>query len=362
PIGVRFISSMGMGIGHEDTAESSRQISKPNRDRSAPRAARAASPPILLDVPQAAGRLSTGSTLSTFTRYTAPGPSACSTTESQIKHSVDEVCVDEVCVGEVCVGEVCIDEVCVDEVCVGEVCVDEVCVGEVCIDEVCVDEVCVDEVCIDEVCVDEVCVGEVCVDEVCVGEVCIDEVCVDEVCVDEVCVDEVCVGEVCVDEVCVGEVCLDEVCVDEVCVDDVCVVGGAAALFKRFKKYERPGALVKLRQCGFRMVLPSTWRIPAPLKMDKRLLLSRINKDFLNSAALCFTESWLNDAIPDNALHLPGFQLFRADRVAESAGKSRGGGTCFYINKRWCADTDVHWCNRVEEDVLSRFGSVLHQL
>ncbi|KAK3506980.1 hypothetical protein QTP70_033859, partial [Hemibagrus guttatus] len=75
-----------------------------------------------------------------------------------------------------------------------------------------------------------------------------------------------------------------------------------------------------------------------PNKMDELLLLSRTNKDFSNSAALCFTESWLNDTIPDNALNLPGFQLFRADRVAESAGKSRGGGTCFYVNERWCTD------------------------
>ncbi|KAK3569844.1 hypothetical protein QTP86_006055 [Hemibagrus guttatus] len=42
-----------------------------------------------------------------------------------------------------------------------------------------------------------------------------------------------------------------------------------------------------------------------------------------------------------SALNLPGFQLFRADRVAESAGKSRGGGTCFYINERWCTDVTV---------------------
>ncbi|KAK3526918.1 hypothetical protein QTP86_004715 [Hemibagrus guttatus] len=89
------------------------------------------------------------------------------------------------------------------------------------------------------------------------------------------------------------------------------------------------------------MVLPSIHLVnlrSLPNKMDKLLLLSRTNKDFSNSAALCFTESWLNDTIPDNALNLPGFQLFRADWVTESAGKSRGGGTCFYINKRWCTD------------------------
>ncbi len=34
---------------------------------------------------------------------------------------------------------------------------------------------------------------------------------------------------------------------------------------------------------------------------------------------LCFTETWLNGAIPDSALHRTGFQLFRADRVTESS-------------------------------------------
>lgn len=53
---------------------------------------------------------------------------------------------------------------------------------------------------------------------------------------------------------------------------------------------------------------------------------------------LCSTETCLKKAILETALHLLGFQLFRADRDAESAGKSRGGGTCFYIRKRWWTD------------------------
>ncbi len=40
-------------------------------------------------------------------------------------------------------------------------------------------------------------------------------------------------------------------------------------------------------------------------------------------------------------LHLPNFQLIRSDREAESTGKLRGGGTCFYINERWCTDVTV---------------------
>ncbi|KAK3548630.1 hypothetical protein QTP70_015943, partial [Hemibagrus guttatus] len=88
--------------------------------------------------------------------------------------------------------------------------------------------------------------------------------------------------------------------------------GGAVALFKRFKnrkRGKRAGALVKLRQRGFRMVLPSIHLAnlrSLPNNMDELLLLSRTNKGFSNSAALCFTESWLNNAILDNALNLPG--------------------------------------------------------
>ncbi|XP_051518420.1 uncharacterized protein LOC127420290 [Myxocyprinus asiaticus] len=67
-------------------------------------------------------------------------------------------------------------------------------------------------------------------------------------------------------------------------------------------------------------------------------LLTRTNKDFSTSAALCFTETWLSKAIPDRALHLPGFQLFRANHITELTGKTRGGGTCFYINENWCTD------------------------
>ncbi len=47
-------------------------------------------------------------------------------------------------------------------------------------------------------------------------------------------------------------------------------------------------------------------------------------------------ETWLNDALPDSALHLPNFQLTRSDREAGLMGKSHGSRMCFYINERWC--------------------------
>ncbi len=105
------------------------------------------------------------------------------------------------------------------------------------------------------------------------------------------------------------------------------LVGGAAFLFKRSrrrKRGKRAGALVKTRQRSLRTPLPSIHLAnlrSLANKSDELQLLTRTNKDFLNSAVLCFTETWLNGAIPDSALHLSGFQLFRADRVTESSGK-----------------------------------------
>ncbi len=129
------------------------------------------------------------------------------------------------------------------------------------------------------------------------------------------------------------------------------VFGGAATLFRRYstrRQGKHAGALVKLRQRGLRTPLPSIHLAnlrSLPNKTDKLLLLSRKNKDFSNSAALCFMETWLNDAILDSALKLPCFQLIRSDREAESTGKLRGGGMCFYINERWCTDvTGLKMC------------------
>ncbi len=114
------------------------------------------------------------------------------------------------------------------------------------------------------------------------------------------------------------------------------LVGGAAVLVKRAlrrKRGKRAGALVKLRERGFRTALPSIHLAnlrSLPNKMDELLLLTRTNKDFSNCAALCFTETWPSKTIPDNALHLPGYQLFRSDHITELTGKTRGGGLCFY--------------------------------
>ncbi len=103
---------------------------------------------------------------------------------------------------------------------------------------------------------------------------------------------------------------------------------------------ERRHCLEATRHAGFRRPLPRIHLASLRSlsnKTDELLLLC----DFSNSAALCFTETWQNAAIPDSMLHLPNFQLIRLDHEAESTGKSLCGETCFYINERWCTDVNV---------------------
>ncbi len=124
------------------------------------------------------------------------------------------------------------------------------------------------------------------------------------------------------------------------------VVGGAVALVKRFRTRRRgkqAGALVKIRQRRLRTPLPSihlTNLRCLPNKTVELILLSRTNKDFSYSAALCFTETWLNDTIPDIVLHLPNFQLI--EQIAtQNHGKIARRRDMLYINERWCTDVTV---------------------
>jgi hypothetical protein len=61
--------------------------------------------------------------------------------------------------------------------------------------------------------------------------------------------------------------------------------------------------------------------------------------EYRDSCLLCFTETWLNDAIDSSTLNIDGFgSPIRLDRDPTTTGKSTGGGVCVYINKNWCKD------------------------
>ena len=75
-------------------------------------------------------------------------------------------------------------------------------------------------------------------------------------------------------------------------------------------------------------------------KMDELNASTRYLHEFRESCLMCFSETWLNDQIPDSNIELPNFDIVRGDRTPES-GKSKGGGLCLYINRRWCNNWSV---------------------
>ncbi|KAK3566665.1 hypothetical protein QTP86_002398, partial [Hemibagrus guttatus] len=113
---------------------------------------------------------------------------------------------------------------------------------------------------------------------------------------------------------------------------------------KSRRRGKRSGVLVRLRRRGLRTPLPGIFLSNVRSlcnKMDELTLQMNKNRDFPTSCVLCFTETWLCDAIPDSALQLGGFNLYRADRHTELSGKTKGGGICFYTNNSWCNDVKV---------------------
>ncbi len=66
---------------------------------------------------------------------------------------------------------------------------------------------------------------------------------------------------------------------------------------------------------------------------DLRARIS-LQRDIRDYNILCLTETRLTPSVPDTALTpSDNFSILRMDRTAE-AGKTKGGGVCFMINKR----------------------------
>ncbi len=54
-----------------------------------------------------------------------------------------------------------------------------------------------------------------------------------------------------------------------------------------------------------------------------------------DSNFLCFSETWLDDTIDSQHVHVDGFDApVRADRN-EASWNQKGGGLCFFINEHW---------------------------
>uniref|UniRef100_A0A1A8RXB6 Reverse transcriptase domain-containing protein n=1 Tax=Nothobranchius rachovii TaxID=451742 RepID=A0A1A8RXB6_9TELE len=70
--------------------------------------------------------------------------------------------------------------------------------------------------------------------------------------------------------------------------------------------------------------------------MEELQTLSRTQPEYRQCSVMCFTETWLQDHIPDSSVSLPGFLTVRADRDLKRSGKRKGGGVAVLVNNRWC--------------------------
>ncbi len=88
-------------------------------------------------------------------------------------------------------------------------------------------------------------------------------------------------------------------------------------------------------------------------KMDDLRARISFQRDIRDCNILCLTETWLTPMVPDTAVTpSDNFSVLRMDRTAE-AGKTKGGGVCFMINKKWCDPRNIsilsHSCSPLLE-------------
>ncbi|KAK0147722.1 hypothetical protein N1851_012574 [Merluccius polli] len=113
---------------------------------------------------------------------------------------------------------------------------------------------------------------------------------------------------------------------------------------RKQKRGKRGGIRARLAASPSRPAIPSI--ILANVrsldnKMDHIRLLRSANRTVSNCCVLVFTETWLNDNIPDSAVQLEQLTCYRADRAHGNGCKQRGGGVCVYIRDAWCQDAVV---------------------
>lgn len=100
-------------------------------------------------------------------------------------------------------------------------------------------------------------------------------------------------------------------------------------------------------------------------KLDDLRARVTLQRDVRDCNILCFTETWLSPMVPDQALTpSDSFLLFCMDRN-EASNKSKGGGVCLMVNRKWCEASGVstlsHGCISPSSADCSTFPDSFHQ-
>ncbi len=95
-------------------------------------------------------------------------------------------------------------------------------------------------------------------------------------------------------------------------------------------------------------------------KMDDLRARISFQRDIRDCNIICLTETWLKPSVPDTAVTpSDNFSVLRTDRTAE-AGKSKGGGVCFIINKKWCDPRNISSLSRSCSPHLELLSIICH--
>ncbi len=94
-------------------------------------------------------------------------------------------------------------------------------------------------------------------------------------------------------------------------------------------------------------------------KMDDLRARISFQRDKRDCNILCLNETWLMPSVPDTAVTpSDNFSVLRLDRTAK-AGKTKGSGVCFMINKKWCDPRNISILSLL---MLASSGTSLHYL
>ncbi|XP_038838225.1 uncharacterized protein LOC120035736 [Salvelinus namaycush] len=105
------------------------------------------------------------------------------------------------------------------------------------------------------------------------------------------------------------------------------------------KRGKRGGIRQRLKKIKNKPPLPTTLLINAQSLRGKADELSanlRFQHEYREACLLAFTETWLDDRVPDREVEPAGFTLVRADRDLTVTGKLHGGGVCPLVRDQWC--------------------------
>ncbi len=118
---------------------------------------------------------------------------------------------------------------------------------------------------------------------------------------------------------------------------------------RRKHRGKRAGIRYRLRNRAHSPPLPSILLANVQSldnKMDDLRARISFQRDIRDCNIICLTETWLTPSVPDNAVTpSDNFSVLRMDRTAE-AGKTKGGGVCFFINKKWCDPRNISILSR----------------